>query len=180
MCDRLRKISRPAGHPCDADVERHRDRVIAGIRRVVAQRAGSRLNRPRHRILRTSVEARHVVDDELAGIEDRLAPRNRKALRRRGVRPGVEQPERVRIEPRGRRQAGAGTAGRMPSGSLMPMQNSCRPSVRGPPRAPSWLRLPATRSRSWAVMRPSSKSTIARSSERDGLNMRTSAALRSA
>ena len=51
----------------------------------------------------------------------------------------------------------------MPSGSFTPRQNGWRASGRGPPRPARSPRPPAASSRNWAVVRPSSKSTIARS-----------------
>ena len=101
-----------------------RHRVVAGVRRVVADGARA-VGTAGDRILgASSFRPAHAVDDELPRVEDRLAARDRLAhaatsrpsMPRNSVNTNGSKP---RIEAR------APASDCMPSGSLMPMQNGC-------------------------------------------------------
>ena len=81
--------------------------MIAGVRRVVADRAGG-ADRRADRVRRCAVEAGDIVDDELARVEQLLAACDRPSLRIFGMFPGPEEGEDDRIEASGRGLAGAG------------------------------------------------------------------------
>ena len=87
--------------------ERHRDRMVAGVGRVVADGAGAAGNRPGNRVAWTAIETTDVVDDERARVENALASRDRAACRRVGVLPGAEQGEYRRVQTARRSGAGA-------------------------------------------------------------------------